>query len=200
MDAVHHVGHQVHLFLVLPEKGGLGSESLPPQDLAAQQPELPITHHRHARVWRAGRYHALLHDAAGCSKGLHEDSLLVGERVRHLMQVGHRERNVLCHGPVLVQDAKDGAGGAVVAGAVALEAARAARPAGEVDVPAHALADEIRGGGGRFLHHPNKLVADNPLEAHVPLDDLEVGIANTCGQNTNDSLPLRWGGSGGVRD
>ena len=129
--------------------------------LGDQQPELAVADDCHAVLWRDD---PLLRDAKRGGERLGERRVLRRDAVRHGVQVDDGEGEPLAVGPVLVEDAKHGPLGAVVARPRAADGARAARrrvPAAEVDVADDALADEVGVRGGRRLDDADKLVAND---------------------------------------
>src|ERR1035441_9706889 len=67
-------------------------------------------------------------------------------------------------------------------------AAPFAMGAGEVDFAGHALAEE--GGRGRFHHLGDELVTGRSGERVVSAPDLEIGIADAAGQQTEEREAL----------
>src|SRR5687768_1411038 len=100
--------------------------------------------------------------------GEHGD--IVGYRVRHPMEIALRHGDQLGKRAVMVEDAEDGTVGAVGRQAAA---AGLTAPAGAIDLAADPLAG-IRAG----FRDPDELVAEHPAEAHVALNQLEVGLAD----------------------
>ena len=73
-------------------------------------------------------------------------------------------------------------------------------PAAEIDVAYDALADEGVVQGRRLLDNAAKLMANYAAKAHVPLEDLEVSVADGCDQNAHERLAWTGRGHGHVLD
>src|SRR5688572_2280230 len=100
--------------------------------------------------------------------GEHGD--IVGYRVRHPMEIALRHGDQLGKRAVMVEDAEDGTVGAVGRQAAA---AGLTAPAGAID-----LADDPLTGIRAGFRDPDELVAEHAAEAHVALNQLEVGLAD----------------------
>ena len=101
---------------------------------------------------------------------LGEDRDLVGQRVGNRVQVALRHRDQVGERAVVIQDAEHRAVRAV---RVQAPAAGLARPARAVD-----LADDAAAGQRPGFGDADELMAEHAAEAHVALDQLEVGLAD----------------------
>src|SRR6202162_297766 len=140
------------------------------QHSRAERSELSGAEHRCPRL---SVDRDLVQDLAGRGQRLGEDRLLVGDLVRHLVQVVLGESQVLGVRARVPEDAEHAASGAVTS-----EAAPApiAAPAGEVDLPDDALAHPRRARGS--LDAADELMAGNAREAVVAAPELQVGVAD----------------------
>ena len=99
-----------------------------------------------------------------------EDGDVGRHRVGHGVQIPLRHGDEVRKRAVVVQDAEDGAVGAVAGPACA---ARLARVAAAVD-----LADDPAAGQRAGLRHADELVAEHALKSHVAAHELQVGLAD----------------------
>jgi hypothetical protein len=111
---------------------------------------------------------------------------IVGNRVWHSVEIPLRYGNQIGKGTVVIEDPEHRA-----VRAVGWEAAAAcvALPARAVDLTHHALPGEVAG-----LRHADKLVAQDPAESHIALDQLQVCFADTGAGDPDQDLAVgrRW--------
>ena len=139
------------------------------EDLRDQEAELAVAEDG---AVHAGVHVDLLEDLERGGQRLGEDRRLVAHALGHLVEVLHRDLDVLGEGAVGVEDAHHRPARAVPRHP---PLAVGAEPAAEVDLADHALAAPL----GRPLDHPpDELVAEHAAEAHVPPGQLQVGAAD----------------------
>ena len=151
------------------------------QRLGHEVPQLPGPDYDDAV---AGRDTHLLLDFECGGGGLGEDRHLVGNSVRHHVQVADGQHQVRREGPVARDDAEDAPPLAV--GAAAREAGRA-RAARGVDLADDTAADPL-GRAVRLPHDANELVPWNARVRVVATDQLEVGVAHAGQAHAHERL------------
>src|SRR5579875_991325 len=125
---------------------------------------------------------------------LDKDRLLIAHALRYQVQVPGWQRQVLSERSVTIDDAQCAAVGAMCRH-VLLAIKTISTVAGGIDFANHALADQggERGGTGAFVHrldHTNKFMPQHTPKAHIATHDLQVGIANSCQQDTYQGFSI----------
>jgi hypothetical protein len=122
----------------------------------------------------------LLWYAAGGGQWFHKDRCFRADAVGHGMQAGFGDQNGVCEGTVVVQDADDRA---VRAMADQATAAGVAVVAGAVDLPDDSLPGELTG-----PCDTDKFMAEDSLESHVSLAQLQICFADTGLQDIHEDF------------
>ncbi|VEU33841.1 unnamed protein product [Pseudo-nitzschia multistriata] len=179
----------------------------PSQYLGNHQSEFPITKNSHLVGGNPSRFvfipHQVLFDdpAGGCQR-LGKDSHLVRNVVRDFVQIAEGQCQVFCHGSVLVQNPEHRPVRAVVPahlgtapGKIPIVGSIGANPAGSatnVDVSTDSLShpplSQFLALGIHLRDDPHKFVAKNPRESHVALEDFQIGVADPCSQDPDQSF------------
>ena len=154
-------------------------------------------------------YIDLIEDFACGGERLHENGLFVRDGIRSLVQISHWEREVFGEGAVVIDDAEDGAPGAVCFQSAEAEFAErfvAVGGAGDVDVAGDAAADPaglLLLDGRSWLaaiayrdDFADEFVAGDAAEVVVAAEDFDVGVAD-AGEADFDEGPV--GEEGGRR-
>jgi hypothetical protein len=147
-----------------------------------QLPELAAADDEHAMA--VGDRNLLLNlECRG--QGLGQGGGIVGDVIGHPMEIADRQEQPLGKGPVAVDDAEDGAPRAVSGGA---GAAGRAGAAGGID-----LADDS-GSAELFrtlFDETDELVAEDASVRIVPVDELQVRVADTRLEDPDEGFPGR---------
>ena len=115
----------------------------------------------------------LLLDFAGGGDGFAEDGFVIGENGRDGKEIFFGEGQIFGERTRVLDDAEDGAGGAVAAETMSAGGALAAR---KIDFADDSATEP--GGGVGFLDDADEFVAGAAGETVVPAEEFEVGVAN----------------------
>ena len=175
------------LFRMAAEEMDLGTADL--EDLSDEEAEFAIAEDGDSFAFQLAE---LLLDFAGGGDGFSEDGFFVREGGRDGEEVRFGEGEIFGEGARVLDDAEDGAGGAVAA--EALRASRAVA-AGKVDFADDAAADP--GGGVGLLDDADELVAGATGEAVVAAEEFEIGVADAGEDDADQGMAF---GAAGLFD
>lgn len=156
------------LFGMAAEEMHLGSADL--KDLGDEEAEFAVSENGDALAFQ---FAELLVDFEGGGDGFAEDGFVVGESGGDGEEIFFGEREIFGEGTRVLDDAEDGAGGAVAAKTMGAGGALAAR---KIDFADDAATEP--GGGVGFLDDADEFVAGAAGETVVPAEEFEVGVAD----------------------